>query len=135
GRYSGVFTDIIYDHFLALDKQYFNPESLAKFAQNTYHTLKLYEPVFPEDFKNTFFYMEKYDWLSGYQNVKNIDRSFQGIYHRAKFLPESEEAFHAFKLHYQELKHYYNIFMPEMIAFALDYYNHSSKQFLSKNGI
>lgn len=127
GRYSGVFTDVIYDHFLALDKHYFNQVSLASFAQKTYHDLEAYRPVFPARFQQVFYYMEKYDWLSGYGEDINIKRSFAGIYHRAKYLLESEEAFLTYKKHYDDLHECYSLFLPDVYDFAEKYLHRLSK--------
>lgn len=127
GRYSGVFTDVIYDHFLALDEHYFNRESLTSFARTTYQTLEEYRSLFPERFQRTFYFMEKYDWLSGYGNDQNIERSFMGIYNRAKYLQESDKAFVSFEGHYDELHECYNAFIPQVYAFASDYLNHLPK--------
>lgn len=127
GRYSGVFTDVIYDHFLALDAHYFSQNSLHTFAGKIYHTLEEYRPVFPDRFQQIFFYMEKYDWLSGYGENKNIERSFKGIYHRAKYLQESDEAFISFEENYTKLHQCYTSFIPDVYAFASQYLNRLSK--------
>lgn len=135
GRYSGVFTDVIYDHFLALDKHYFNPASLEQFAQDTYNTLRQYQSIFPEHFKNMFFYMQTHDWLAGYYFKENIDSAFHGIYRRAKFLEESEAAFSQFEDNYTALRDCYTAFMPEVKRFAADRLSHFPKEFLLKKGI
>src|SRR5450432_2177318 len=36
GLYAGAFIDIVYDHFLALDKNEFTDESLLQFSLNVY---------------------------------------------------------------------------------------------------
>ncbi|TAN01701.1 MAG: DUF479 domain-containing protein [Chitinophagaceae bacterium] len=130
GRYSGAFADIIYDHFLALDKQYFDPVTLEQFAQKTYRTLQQYKSEFPEHFENMFFYMKMNDWLAGYYLKENIDRAFHGIYRRAKFLEESEAAFSQFESNYDALRDCYAAFMPDIKKFAANHLSHLSKEFL-----
>src|SRR4051812_39406331 len=36
GLYSGVFVDVVYDHFIARDEKEFSLETLKNFAENTY---------------------------------------------------------------------------------------------------
>lgn len=118
GRYAGVFTDVIYDHFLALDPRYFVPETLSLFSRQVYQTLDGYLLVLPDRFRQVFFYMETQDWLSGYQFKEKIGHAFRGIYRRAKFLPESEAAMAAFEKNYDRLKDCARVFLPEVISFA-----------------
>ncbi|HEX5555627.1 MAG TPA: ACP phosphodiesterase [Chitinophagaceae bacterium] len=135
GRYSGVFTDVIYDHFLACDPAYFSGNALFVFAHKTYQTLDQYQGIFPERFQQIFPYMEEYDWLYGYRLMENIAHSFTGIYHRAKFLPESDKAFIAFERCYEELRSCYHSFMPEVTRFAREYLSRSSKERLPDHRI
>lgn len=118
GRYSGVFLDVIYDHFLANDDHFFSDQSLADFAQKTYHTLDRFENILPENFRHVFFYMKQQNWLYGYRSKEGVNHAFKGIYRRAKFLWESEAAFQAFEFHYGELKKDYAEFMPELVEFV-----------------
>jgi acyl carrier protein phosphodiesterase len=118
GRYSGVFTDVAFDHFLARDDRYFRGDELHAFAQQTYITVEAYQAIFPEQFSRVFQLMKTHDWLSGYRDTAAIARSFAGLYHRAKFLPSSNDAMWAFERHYEAMRGCYFIFMPEAIAFA-----------------
>lgn len=121
GRYCGVFMDIVYDHFLANDLHYFDRQSLALFAQQTYHTLDEFIQVLPEHFKRIFYYMQLQDWLYSYRSREGIARSFKGIYHRAKFLQESDLAFKAFEKNYDDLKTDYTEFIPDLVDFSENY--------------
>lgn len=127
GRYSGAFVDIIYDHFLARDIHYFSENSLAVFSKDTYKSLHPFEKIFPGNFQRTFHYMEEYDWLYGYYFKENIDRAFHGIYHRAKFLEDSEAAFSMFENNYNKLRDCYAVFMPEIEKFAAHHLSQLSK--------
>lgn len=120
GLYSAVFMDVVYDHFLAIDEEHFNDNSLKEFSQATYNILQRYQPVFPERFSVLFPYMRQYDWLYNYKNLHGIERSFEGIAHRAKYMSESHTAFNLFKEHYAELQECYNSFFPSLRVFAFD---------------
>src|SRR4030095_4087480 len=58
GLYSGAIVDIVYDHFLALDKNEFTDQSLETFTINTYATLDLFTIHFPEKFSMMYPYMK-----------------------------------------------------------------------------
>lgn len=133
GRYSGAFMDVAYDHFLARDIHHFNQASLKDFAQKTYDTIRPFEPAFPERFDKVYYYMEHQDWLSGYFFKEGIFKSFRGLFYRAEFLNErdADAAALAFEKHYAQLQDYYSIFMPEVEAFAMGWFDRSSKELFS----
>ena len=120
GLYSAVFMDVVYDHFLAIDGEQFSGDSLKRFAHETYNMLELYQPVFPEKFRLLFPYMKEYDWLYNYKNLAGIERSFEGIAHRALYMWESNTAFNLFREHYTELQKCYSSFFPSVKVFAFD---------------
>lgn len=128
GRYSGVFVDIIYDHFLASDPAYFSPASLFDFARRTYGILDEHAGMLPSRFREMFFYMREHDWLYGYRLTAHIEGTFSGIYRRAKFLPDSGPAFEAFMQQYSLLQSCYADFIPEVVAFARGALSRLSKE-------
>lgn len=120
GLYSGPFTDIVYDHFLANDNSIFTESTLCRFAEDTYAILDKYVSVFPSSFGQVFPYMKKYNWLLNYRFYKGIENSFAGIAHRAKYMTESQTAFLLFKENYSELQQRYNEFFPALKEFCLE---------------
>lgn len=118
GRYSGVFLDVIYDHFLATDPRYFTPDTLKSFSEQTYQTLTRFEAVFPPRFKQVFHYMQTQDWLTGYRETEKVGFAFSGIYRRASYLSESDQALRALHEHYEALRGCSRAFVPEVIGFA-----------------
>ena len=114
GLYAGAFVDVVYDHFLAVDKNIFNDDGLQAFAKNTYQQLSNFESVMPESFALMFPYMEKHDWLYNYQFTWAIERSFNGISTRAVYLNKENDAFPAFLNNYELLQDCYNKFFPEL---------------------
>lgn len=118
GPYAGAFVDIIYDHFLANDLYEFEEGALATFAQRTYSQLEAYEKWLPEKFRQFFFYMRSQDWLNHYRSTDGINRSFQGLCRRAKYIDDPEPVFNAFIIHYEALKMAYDFFFPHVKTFA-----------------
>lgn len=119
GLYAGAFVDVVYDHFLAIDtKEFYDSVALEKFSLYTYTILQQHIEVLPLKFQNLFPYMQKQNWLYNYQFTWGIERSFEGLVRRAKYLSSWHEAFEAFNKHYKSLHTCYNIFFPEVKNFA-----------------
>jgi acyl carrier protein phosphodiesterase len=120
--YSAVFTDVMYDHFLATDtSQFMNNEALAAFSKETYQVLSSYKDIIPENFNRMLPFMITHNWLYNYQFHEGIRRSFEGLARRAKYINESEKAFAIFENNYIALKECYQVFFPELKAFAFNH--------------
>ena len=118
GLYSGAFTDIVYDHFLALDETLHTPSQLAGFAEDTYNMLDGFTSVMPEKFTRMLPYMRMQNWLYNYRTITGIENSFGGLVRRAVYLNNSVAAFEAFKQHYNELKQCYENFFSDVKEYA-----------------
>ena len=118
--YCGAFMDVVYDHFLAIDKNEFPGDTLKEFTTSTYKSLENYIPLFPEKFARMFPYMKEQDWLYNYQFRWGIEKSFGGIVRRAAYLENSEEAFIAFNENYDELKKYADAFLPDIKKYTAE---------------
>ena len=117
--YSGAFTDVVYDHFLALDKKQFEDYgNIEKFSQHIYLLLENNFVSFPPPFQKMFPYMKTQNWLYNYQFKKGIQKSFKGLVYRAAYLNESDIAFEIFNQHYHELENCYREFFPELKEFV-----------------
>jgi len=111
--YSGAFTDIVYDYFLANDSAEFaDTESLELFTKQTYTFLESNIHALPLEFKKVFPHMRQYDWLFNYRNEEGIMKSFNGLTYRSKYLIESATAFSIFKNNRLEMQRFYYEFFP-----------------------
>ncbi|MFM9908007.1 MAG: ACP phosphodiesterase [Chitinophagaceae bacterium] len=118
--YSGAFTDIVYDHYLANDLTKFNETQLLDFSQWVYITLNDYQQYFPEHFSRMYPYMKQQNWLYNYRLRSGMEKSFGGLVRRAAYLTESEMAFRLFEENYERLNRYYQSFFPELYHFAFN---------------
>ncbi|MEO5683323.1 MAG: ACP phosphodiesterase [Chitinophagaceae bacterium] len=118
--YAGAFTDVVYDHFLATDKNEFTTESLLQFSVNTYAMASPYLDAMPEKFQQLFPYMRQQNWLNNYQYNWGIERSLAGVVRRSAYLTESDTAFMLFETHYLHLQACYNRFFPDLKKFVID---------------
>lgn len=119
GLYAGAFVDVLYDHFLATDEtQFSSSESLQSFATNVYHVLQQHQTHLPEKFIALLPFMMQQNWLYNYQFTWGIEKSFQGVVRRAKYLSSSKEAYKVFEENYTSLLQYYQVFFTDVKNFA-----------------
>lgn len=119
GLYAGAFVDVVYDHFLAIDQaQFLSAQSLQSFATNVYHVLQQHQTHLPEKFVTLLPFMMQQNWLYNYQFNWGIEKSFQGIVRRAKYLSTSQEAYKAFEEKYTTLQQCYQLFFTDVKNFA-----------------
>ena len=117
--YSGAFTDVVYDYFLANDtNQFSSPEELKNFTQNTYQLLNTQAAHFPEKFAKMFPYMKEQDWLYNYRFNEGMQKSFGGLARRAKYIEETATAYQIFISNKDFIEGWYNIFFPQVKLFA-----------------
>jgi acyl carrier protein phosphodiesterase len=116
--YSGAFVDVVYDHFLAVDKTEFSLETLLDFSQRVYSVLQEQLQWLPGHFIHIFPYMKTQNWLFNYRTRQGAGKGFSGLVHRSAYLSESDTAFHIFEEHYQLLQECYRHFWAEIKPFA-----------------
>lgn len=119
--YSGAFVDIVYDYFLANDKNEFEQDGLSIFSKETYKNLEQYKEHFPDIFAQYFQYMKSQDWLYHYQFIAGIEKSMMGLVRRAKYLESSEKCYEAFLKNHEALNDCYSTFFPDVKKNARDY--------------
>jgi acyl carrier protein phosphodiesterase len=118
--YSGAFVDVVFDHFLACDTNEFNSAAdLQNFCQKVYQTLQSNFSLLPDRFQRMLPYMQTQNWLYNYQYAWGLEKSLQGVVHRALYLHESAIAFSIFEQEYSTLRGCYEIFYPELKKFAM----------------
>ncbi|HEY6977009.1 MAG TPA: ACP phosphodiesterase [Chitinophagaceae bacterium] len=128
GLYSGAFVDVVYDHFLAKDEKEFSPGGLKNFTDKTYTILNNFTFLLPEKFKRMLPFMSSENWLLNYRFVQGIEKSFGGIFRRAKYLKNNMTAFYLFIENYDLLYHCYQQFFPALKEFAFAEYTMQLKE-------
>ncbi|MDR3680929.1 MAG: ACP phosphodiesterase [Flavipsychrobacter sp.] len=119
GLYSGPITDILYDHFLAMDPQCFpSATHLLKFTEDTYTRLETQANWFPEKFASYFPHMRTHNWLYGYRTLQGMQRSLQGLERRAQHLESTEAAYQTFIEYYYQLAQCYYELMDDVVKYV-----------------
>jgi acyl carrier protein phosphodiesterase len=119
--YAGAFGDVVYDHFLANDKnQFASDEILQQFSTNVYKVLDDHIDLLPPTFQGMIPYMKKENWLYNYKSPKGIKNSFAGLVRRAAYITDSDTAFKIFTEHYNDIQICYDEFFPQLKSFAAE---------------
>lgn len=118
GRYKGVFLDVTFDHFLAKDSQNEPVEGWQQFSIWCYSQIDENINITPDIFRRLFSYMKKENWLYNYRHKWMMQRSFERLTHRAKFLSNDAAIYSAFEHNYQQLQDGYQNFFPDLKQFV-----------------
>jgi acyl carrier protein phosphodiesterase len=120
--------DVVYDHFLATDKNEFTKDGLFNFSLQVYSVIDRHTQWLPEKFSGMFPYMKSQNWLTGYSAFEGIRKSLQGVVYRAAYLSEGETAYRLFQQHYQLFDECYRQFWNELKSYAKTYYDLLKKE-------
>jgi len=119
GLYAGAFTDIVYDYFLANDKNEFaSGMVLEEFTKLAYVQLQQNMYVLPESFQHMFPYMREHNWLYNYRQTSGIMKSFNGMSQRAKYITESATAYSIFNNNISAMQPLYEEYFPMLKHYA-----------------
>jgi acyl carrier protein phosphodiesterase len=120
GLYAGVFTDVVYDYFLANDVNEFPAaDHLQQFVSDTYTLLESQVDKLPENFLPVLRSMQHHNWLFHYRYPQGIQKSFAGIIHRAKFITDADTAYNIFQDNREAMQPYYDEFFPLLKKYAI----------------
>jgi acyl carrier protein phosphodiesterase len=117
-HYSGVITDIFFDHFLADGWSTYSQEPLADYAARTYKLLIEEEEILPERVNQLLPYMVNGNWLVNYAQVEGIRRALSGMARRATFVSKMEQATEDLTLYYEDFQKEFDQFFPELKRYS-----------------
>ena len=120
GLYAGAFIDVVYDYFLANNLNCFSSEiELHDFAKGVYKILENHKAIVPPNFEKVLPSMQANNWLYNYKFDYGVQRSFEGLYRRAKFLtPSDNKAYQSFIANKSVLHEFANSFIKDVIVFV-----------------
>ncbi|NMP33316.1 DUF479 domain-containing protein [Thalassotalea sp. M1531] len=84
-RFSGIISDIVFDHLLAKNWQAYSDISLETFANQCYHELSVSHQLMPERMANVVSKMTAQNWLLAYQSSQSISGAINGVSRRIRF--------------------------------------------------
>src|SRR6185369_10110303 len=78
-HYSGVITDVYFDHFLARNFDKYSEMILPDFADECYAIIQRHDSILPKEVKFMMPYMIKGNWLVNYSKIEGIHRALSGM--------------------------------------------------------
>lgn len=118
GKYSGVITDILYDHFLTRNWNKFSPVSLRSFASTSYSILKRNFSILPEEvqlFAPSFINKR---WLTKYKSIKGIEKVLRKMTKRTTLPDYTDYAIDVLKIEYDFIDEEFMTYFPKIIEYV-----------------
>jgi acyl carrier protein phosphodiesterase len=117
-KYSGVITDMFYDHFLASNWNDYSHEDLVDFTLKTYKILFRNWKNLPPKTKRILPFMMSSNWLASYAKLSFLQRSLEGMASRTTFYSGMQHSVKDLKKDYHLYLLEFKIFFPELIDFV-----------------
>lgn len=119
-KYSGVITDILFDHFLAKDWEVFHDTSLNDYTEWVYDILLSHFEMLPlsaQKFLPGFFAGR---WIEKYESVDGFGKVLEGMSKFTSLPAESEWATEMLRQNYSLLRFHFYDFFPGIIDYVQD---------------
>lgn len=117
-KFSGIITDIVFDHLLAINWREFSDLELTEFAKASYQSLDSHQMFMPERMQQVVSRMIAGDWLSFYQHLDNTGRAIDGVSRRIRFENQLAGAIEEVKDNYSLYQTAFEQFFPELLVYS-----------------
>lgn len=114
GLYSGVVTDIYFDHFLAVEWKMYSDTSLVNFSRYVYGILSRHFTMLPPRIKYILPFMIAQNWLNSYASSHELKRIFYNMDRRTGFRSGMKTAVSVMETHYETLQQNFRDFYPQL---------------------
>lgn len=118
GRWSGIVTDVMFDHFLAKDWRDYSPYTLRQFAKHTHAVLLSNFFQLPMRVKGFLPFLIQHKRLESYARLDGIEQSLHIMAHRTSLPDETNQAMDILNSNFAELNELFESFFAELIAHA-----------------
>ncbi len=116
--YSGAFIDVVFDYFLANDKNIKSEKEWREFTAHVYQVLNNHEEILPENFRKILPRMEKDNWLYNYRFDWGMEYSLINVLNKAKYLDNTIPVYGFFQHNKDFLRKCFEEFFPELKDFC-----------------
>ncbi len=118
GKYSGIVVDIYYDHFLARNWELYHTDELSKFSTKIYFILAQRFLLLPTRVRRMLPFLIAQNWLSGYANLNDLQRVFNGMDRRTNHVSGMENAVTVLEDNYELLYSDFKEFYAELEVYS-----------------
>jgi acyl carrier protein phosphodiesterase len=102
-RYSGIMTDVVFDHFLSKHWEKFHPQPLTDFSEEVFELLRN-NPILPPGAQKMADILDSNKLFAQYQNWDTVDSALTHIGKRLKGINPLNTAATELHRHYNELE-------------------------------
>jgi acyl carrier protein phosphodiesterase len=113
---SGIIIDVVYDHFLSRNWDLYSNTGLYEFIGTVYKNLGNHTVRIPQNVELIIEKMIKEDWLSSYETMEGIDKTFKRISKRMRRENTLWNAVEELEVNYDSLNMHFLQFFPELIT-------------------
>jgi len=114
GLYSGVVTDIYFDHFLASEWANYSNMSLVNFSRHVYAILSKHFALLPHRIKYILPFMMAQNWLNAYASPSELEGIFFNMDRRTGFRSGMKTAVAIMETNYGRLQENFRTFYPQL---------------------
>jgi acyl carrier protein phosphodiesterase len=116
-KHAGIVTDILYDHFLSHDWHMFSDVAFDEYVDDVHVWLQNNMDAIPTEMKKFIPHFIKNSWLRLYRTIEGIESVLIGMSKGTSLPPEYEFAIHILRKHYNEMKHDFYKYFPELVEY------------------
>ncbi|MCW5520409.1 DUF479 domain-containing protein [Aureitalea sp. L0-47] len=117
-HYSGVIVDILYDHFLAKNWNFYHEQPLTDFVDDFYCLLRDNFELLPIRVKRMMPYMIADNWLVSYASIKGISKILSQMNVRTQNKSRMNFAVVELEEYYDEFEEEFTNFFADLIAYS-----------------
>ena len=117
-HFSGIITDMIYDHFLAKNWNQYSDVPLKDFAQHFYESLTKHYDELSDKTKYILPYISERDWLYNYQFLDKLQVILGQMDKRFKFDSNMKDSIFELQQDYDLFENEFTLFFNELIQFS-----------------
>lgn len=116
GRFSGIYTDIFYDHFLSVNWQSYNAMPLALYISKTYEEFSVYKKLCPPRTQQILPSLVYNNWLGQYISFYGLKKVLTKMSKRTIMPNCAEETLCTLKKNYRIIEPLAQTFLEEVSA-------------------
>ncbi|WP_321287596.1 ACP phosphodiesterase [uncultured Sunxiuqinia sp.] len=118
GRYSAIVTDVIFDHFLAVNWQQYSNDPLRQFSKYVHAVLLSNFSILPLRVKTFLPFLIQHKRLESYAGLEGIWQSLAIMGRRTSLPEEADFAIQILKQDYESIRTEFERFFVELVEFV-----------------
>ena len=117
-HYSRVIVDMFFDHFLAVQWEFYHSDSLQVFSKRFYAMLEQYLDILPCKTKKMLPFITKYNWFMAYRSVEGLEKTLYQMSLRTRFPSNMNLSILNLKYNYSDIALDFSCFFKELQDFV-----------------